>query len=168
MTFDAIRSHSDLSALPFRVSVLDKSPVAPGEAPADALSDRLALVVPRTLADTITGFDSPLLRTLPFLLLQRARAPGPHDHIARFCESRSFEPSFVQHANESLTIISLVGAAPGVSIMHESALHSPGDKVVCLPIHDADARWDVGLTWRDAVPDSIVENFGALMPEVDA
>ncbi|RQS49003.1 MULTISPECIES: LysR family transcriptional regulator [unclassified Burkholderia] len=143
-------------------------PVRTGLAHRRLLSDRLALVVPRTLADTITGFDSPLLRTLPFLLLQRARAPGLHDHIARFCESRSFEPRFVQHANESLTIISLVGAGLGVSIMHESALHSPGDKVVCLPIPDADARWDVGLTWRDAVPDSIVENFVALLPEVDA
>ncbi|MDN7853437.1 MsnO8 family LLM class oxidoreductase [Burkholderia seminalis] len=43
MTFDAIRSHSDLSALPFRVSVLDKSPVAPGETPADALARSVSL-----------------------------------------------------------------------------------------------------------------------------
>ncbi|WP_034190416.1 hypothetical protein [Burkholderia seminalis] len=38
MTFDAIRSHSDLSALPFRLSVLDKSPVASADTPADALA----------------------------------------------------------------------------------------------------------------------------------
>ncbi|WP_321892831.1 LysR family transcriptional regulator [Paraburkholderia tropica] len=143
-------------------------PVQAGLAHRRILSDRLALVVPRTLAHTIAGFDVEALRTLPFLMLQRARAPGLHDHIVRFCASRRFEPHSVQHANESLTILSLVGAGLGVSIMHESALHSPGDKVVCLPIEDADARWDVGLTWRDTGADSIVENFVALLPEADA
>ncbi|VWD55149.1 MsnO8 family LLM class oxidoreductase [Burkholderia contaminans] len=46
MTFDALRSHFDLSALsalPFRLSVLDKSPVAPGEAAADALARSVSL-----------------------------------------------------------------------------------------------------------------------------
>ncbi|WP_233344011.1 MsnO8 family LLM class oxidoreductase [Burkholderia cepacia] len=47
MTFDAIRSDSDSSvstALPFRLSVLDKSPVAPGETAADALARSVSLV----------------------------------------------------------------------------------------------------------------------------
>ncbi|NTZ82421.1 MsnO8 family LLM class oxidoreductase [Burkholderia metallica] len=46
MTFDAIRSDFDLSALsalPFRLSVLDKSPVAPGETAADALARSVSL-----------------------------------------------------------------------------------------------------------------------------
>ncbi|AQQ28135.1 MULTISPECIES: MsnO8 family LLM class oxidoreductase [Burkholderia] len=46
MTFDALRSHFDLSALsalPFRLSVLDKSPVAPGETAADALARSVSL-----------------------------------------------------------------------------------------------------------------------------
>ncbi|WP_321861783.1 MsnO8 family LLM class oxidoreductase [Burkholderia cenocepacia] len=46
MTFDALRSHFDLSALsalPFRLSVLDKSPVAPGETAANALARSVSL-----------------------------------------------------------------------------------------------------------------------------
>ncbi|WP_322080904.1 MsnO8 family LLM class oxidoreductase [Burkholderia sp. BCC1972] len=43
MTFDAIPSDSALSALPFRLSVLDKSPVAPGESAADALARSVSL-----------------------------------------------------------------------------------------------------------------------------
>ncbi|RQV13184.1 MsnO8 family LLM class oxidoreductase [Burkholderia cenocepacia] len=46
MTFDALRSNFDfsaLSALPFRLSVLDKSPVAPGETAADALARSVSL-----------------------------------------------------------------------------------------------------------------------------
>jgi DNA-binding transcriptional LysR family regulator len=150
-------------------------PVQAGLAHRRLLSDRLALVVPRALAHTVAHFDAhalDALQALPFLMLQRSRAPGLHDHIVRFCAARRFEPRFVQHANESLTILSLVGAGLGVSIMHESALQSPGDKVVCLPSHDADARWDVGLTWRDTGVDSIVANFVAsfadLLPRTEA
>ncbi|MBY4868175.1 MsnO8 family LLM class oxidoreductase [Burkholderia sp. Bp9017] len=45
MTFDATRSDSAsaLSALPFRLSVLDKSPVSPGETAADALARSVSL-----------------------------------------------------------------------------------------------------------------------------
>ncbi|QVN23219.1 MsnO8 family LLM class oxidoreductase [Burkholderia pyrrocinia] len=43
MTFDANHSDSALAALPFRLSVLDKSPVAPGETAADALARSVSL-----------------------------------------------------------------------------------------------------------------------------
>ncbi|MBR8236146.1 MsnO8 family LLM class oxidoreductase [Burkholderia sp. AU42008] len=46
MTFDALRSDFDFSALsawPFRLSVLDKSPIAPGETAADALARSVSL-----------------------------------------------------------------------------------------------------------------------------
>ncbi|WP_175836720.1 MsnO8 family LLM class oxidoreductase [Burkholderia anthina] len=43
MTFDATRSASALSALPFRLSVLDKSPVSPGETATDALARSVSL-----------------------------------------------------------------------------------------------------------------------------
>ncbi|WP_321786303.1 MsnO8 family LLM class oxidoreductase [Burkholderia pyrrocinia] len=43
MTFDANLSNSALPALPFRLSVLDKSPVAPGETAADALARSVSL-----------------------------------------------------------------------------------------------------------------------------
>ncbi|MCA8064275.1 MsnO8 family LLM class oxidoreductase [Burkholderia sp. AU38729] len=43
MTSDAPHSAAALSALPFRLSVLDKSPVAPGETAADALARSVSL-----------------------------------------------------------------------------------------------------------------------------
>ncbi|MEX3845429.1 LysR family transcriptional regulator [Paraburkholderia sp. BR10882] len=132
------------------------------------LSDRLALVIPRTMADKIDRFDIEVIRDLPFLMLQRARAPGLYDHIQRFCASREFEPRVIQLANESLTILSLVAAGVGVSIMHESALHSPGERVVCLPINDEDAGWDVGVVWRTTGIESVVSNFVDLLRDQGA
>lgn len=43
MTSDALHSAAALPALPFRLSVLDKSPVAPGEAAVDALARSVSL-----------------------------------------------------------------------------------------------------------------------------
>jgi len=129
------------------------------------LSDRLALVVPKSLAHEVISFETAMIRDLPFLLLQRARAPGLYDHIARFCALHDFKPRVVQHANESLTILSLVGAGVGVALMHESALRTPGDAVVCIPIEDTRAQWDVGLTWRSDNPDPVIEKFVDLVPQ---
>jgi DNA-binding transcriptional LysR family regulator len=136
------------------------------------LSDRLALVLPRALASTIPRFDPAALRQHPFVLLHRARAPGLFDHIARYFALHDFEPRVVQHANESLTILSLVGAGIGVSLMHESALRNPGELVVARPVEDPRASWDVGLAWRSAEPDPVIAQFvklvTALAPQFSA
>lgn len=141
-------------------------PALPGLSHQRILSDRLALVIPKTLHRTITHFDVDALRDLPFLLLHRERAPGLHDHILRFCALHNFHPRVVQQANESLTILSLVGGGVGVSVMHESALRNPGDDVVCLPIEDERARWDVGLVWRSGHQAKVVDKFVELISMV--
>ncbi len=141
-------------------------PALPGLSHRRILSDRLALVIPRSLQDKIMHFDVEALRDLPFLLLHRERAPGLHDHIMRLCALHHFQPKVVQHANESLTILSLGGAGVGVSVMHESALRTPGDDVICLPIEDRSARWDVGLVWRSGHQGTVVQKFIELISAV--
>jgi DNA-binding transcriptional LysR family regulator len=132
------------------------------------LSDRLALVMPRAMAADIRRFDIDAIRHLPFIQLQRARAPGLFDHIAHFFALHDFQPRVVQHASESLTILSLVGAGIGVSVMHESALRSRSDSVAYVPIEDPRARWDVGIAWRGAQPDPVVEAFVQIVSAASA
>ena len=138
-------------------------PVHEGLAHQRILSDRLALLIPRGFSHRITNFDVEAIRKLPFLLLRRARAPGLFDHIARFCTLHDFEPNVIQYANESLTILSLVGAEVGISLMHESALRNPGESVVHLPIDDPRAGWDVGIAWRNDEPDPVIGKFVELV-----
>lgn len=59
-----------------------------------------------------------------------------------------------------------MGAGVGVSLMHESALRTPGDSVVCLPIEDPRAQWDVGLTWRADEPDPVIGKFVELVSAI--
>jgi DNA-binding transcriptional LysR family regulator len=141
-------------------------PAHEGLAQRRILSDRLALVIPRAMACEIRSFDVAAIRHLPFIQLQRARAPGLFDHIADFFAQHDFEPRIVQHASESLTVLSLVGAGIGVSVMHESALRSRSDSVAYVPIEDPRARWDVGLAWRGDEADPIVETFVQIVSDL--
>jgi DNA-binding transcriptional LysR family regulator len=138
-------------------------PVRPGISYTRILSDGLALVIPEELAASIKGFDVALLNELPFVGLQRERAPGLYEHIVRFCTRCGLHPRFVHHANESLTILALVAAGVGVAIMHKSALQNPVRGVVIHPITDPTANWDVGLAWNTDTTDRIVLNCVSLV-----
>lgn len=134
-------------------------PVPNGLSSMKIVADGLALVLPTVLAERIPEFDVEAIRDLPFVSLQRERAPGLYDHIRRFCAARSFEPRVIQQANESLTVLSLVSAGVGVSLMHRSALRSEVDGLVIRPVDDPKAAWDVGLAWRQDLADPLVHAF---------
>jgi DNA-binding transcriptional LysR family regulator len=60
------------------------------------------------------------LRDEPFVLFPRAIAPGLYRHIQALCRAARFEPRVVQEAEEWHTIISLVEAGIGVSLIPSS------------------------------------------------
>jgi len=140
-----------------------RAPVFDGLAYQRVLSDRLALLIPRGFASQITAFDVDAIRHFPFLLLQRGIAPRLFDHITSFCALHKFEPSIVQYANELSTILSLVAAEVGISLIAESAFRNPGESVIQLPIDDPRASWDVGIAWRDDEFDPMVAKFVELV-----
>ncbi len=134
----------------------------PGRPEIDSIkiaSDRLTLIVPQSLAGEISGVDAGNLAGLPFIALQRERAPGLHDHIERYCTALGFQPNIVQQANESLILLSLVASGVGIALLHESALHRPFEGVVSYPINDARAQWDVGLAWKRNSANPLVKGF---------
>jgi len=134
-------------------------PARTGLAHMRVTSDRLALAVPAVRAAQIPRFDVPLLRDRPFIGLMRERAPGLHDHIARFCQSRGFTPRLAQYANESLIMLSMVAADIGLAIMPFSTLRRPLEGVVVREIEDPGAAWDVGLAWTTGTSDPLTHKF---------
>lgn len=134
-------------------------PARPRLACRQILTDRLALVVPRNMADRVRSFDVEALRDLPFVLLHRDRAPGLHDHVMQFCASRRFQPRTVHYANESLILLSLVAAEVGVALIHQSALTGVPEGVVVHAIDDPAVRWDVGIAWAEGAIDPLTMNF---------
>ena len=87
----------------------------------------------------------------PFIIIARARSASFYDHALSVCAAAGFAPRIVQEANELFTVLSLVGAGLGVSLVPRSAalMQLPGVRFRELTL--AEAAWDIAVAWhRDA------------------
>jgi DNA-binding transcriptional LysR family regulator len=83
------------------------------------------------LADSI---DITGLATEPFILFPRQLAPGLYDPIIAICQAAGFSPQVVQECIQMQTIVSLVSANMGVSILPASIQSAHRQGVVYKPI----------------------------------
>lgn len=96
----------------------------------------------------------------PFIIISRARSASFYDHALSVCAAAGFTPRIVQEANELFTVISLVGAGLGVSLVPRSTrlLHMPGVRFRELSLPEA--AWDIAVAWhRDAARNTLVQRF---------
>jgi DNA-binding transcriptional LysR family regulator len=130
--------------------------------------DRLAFVMPYSLAATISGFDDIAVRDLPFLALRPAFAPGLEAYVQRLFKSRGFQPRIIHRVNESLTLVSLIASGLGVALMHESALTrviNNVNGVAVRPVEDPVSTWQVGLVWRTDSDNPVFDRFRKVVNE---
>jgi DNA-binding transcriptional LysR family regulator len=71
-----------------------------------------------------------------FVLFPPALGPGLHAHILGACERAGFTPRVTQEAIEQPTIVSLVSAGIGVSLLPASIERIPWPGVACRPLTD--------------------------------
>lgn len=88
------------------------------------------------------------LRDRPFILQPRSESETFHDHAYAVCRRVGFTPRVVQEASEIFTILNLVRAGLGVSLVPSSAIrmHVPG--VHLHELHMREAEWRIGLAWN--------------------
>jgi DNA-binding transcriptional LysR family regulator len=96
----------------------------------------------------------------PFIIITRARSASFYDHALSICAASGFAPRIVQEASELFTVLSLVGAGLGVSLVPRSAalMRLPGVRFreVGLP----EAAWNIAMAWRrDARSVPLVQRF---------
>ena len=96
----------------------------------------------------------------PFIIISRARSASFYNHALSMCAASGFAPRVVQEANELFTVLSLVGAGLGVSLVPRSAalMRLPG--VRFREVKHRQAAWNIGLAWRregDELP--LVQRF---------
>lgn len=102
------------------------------------------------------------LRDEPFVLIGRSTSATYHSHALNLCASVGFQPNVVQEAKELFTVLSLVRAGLGVSLVPSTArrMRVPG---VCFhSVRKAEARWDIAMAWRRD-RERIVEPFATLV-----
>jgi DNA-binding transcriptional LysR family regulator len=145
-------------------------------APEDGLAT-LPVLVERFVAGVPT--DHPLagrtsipvgaLRDEPFVLFPRAIAPGQYRRIQALCRVARFEPRVVQEAEEWHTIISLVEAGMGVSLIPPSfqGRRAGGLRYIALtgkPVHTTTAACFLAAG-RSRIADAFLEVLAAARGE---
>jgi DNA-binding transcriptional LysR family regulator len=96
----------------------------------------------------------------PFIIIARSRSASFYDHALALCAAVGFSPRVVQEAHELFTVLSLVGAGLGVSLVPRSAalMRLPG--VRFRELTPREAAWDIGVAWpRAASTDLLVRRF---------
>jgi DNA-binding transcriptional LysR family regulator len=82
----------------------------------------------------------------PFVLYGRASGPSVHDTIIGFCRDAGFSPRIVQDAVDVQTIVALVAANLGVSLLIAPTPQTDAS-VVFRPLVEELPPWEMALAW---------------------
>lgn len=96
----------------------------------------------------------------PFVMFPRALGPGLYDEIAALCRRGGFTPTVAQEAVQMPTIVGLVAAGCGVSIVPGSAA-VPRPEVVFVPVSPLVRLVDLAIALPRAASPA-ARNFAAL------
>lgn len=105
----------------------------------------------------------PALRKEPFVVVSRDVSVSLFDHLVRTCGAAGFSPRIVQDVNELFTVLNLVRAGVGVSLVPKSVglMRVPGVRLIGTNLPEA--KWKIGLAWRKLDhSDPLVRNFVSL------
>ena len=128
------------------------------------LAERLvAALGPRSQWDARRGLQS--VAGEPFIIVARTRSASFYDHVLSVCAAAGFAPTIVQEADELFTVLSLVRAGLGVSLVPRSAalMRLPGVRFRELTLPEA--AWNIALAWhRDSDRVPLVRRFVEMVP----
>jgi DNA-binding transcriptional LysR family regulator len=123
------------------VALVREPAEAPGILTVPVLRERWVAAVPRHhpfAARTSVRLDS--LREEPFVLFPEEISPGLYRQVMELCASAGFEPRVVQEADEWQTILSLVEAGMGVSLIPESLTAQRSDALAFPQLEGGEVR----------------------------
>lgn len=107
---------------------------------------RVALPADHGLAK-LRRIPLPELEEERFIILKRSAAPATHDFLLRLCRSSGFEPNVVKQSDSARSILDLVAAGIGVSIVPEHFRRCPSD-VVLRPLTPKPPTLPLSAVWR--------------------
>jgi DNA-binding transcriptional LysR family regulator len=142
-----------------------RPPVSDGDGLAvDPLSDEPMLIVLPDLHPHAGDSSMPLaaLAEETLILFPRAVGPGLYDAIIAGCQRAGFSPKLGQEAPQISSIVPLVAAGFGVSIVPRSIEQIRTEGIAYLPIQGEVPRAPISLAYRRGDHSTIVRNFVAL------
>ena len=129
-------------------------------ATAPIIEDRFMAVLPHgaPFTDGLYG-----LRNQPFVVISRSVSASFYEHFMQTCHAAGFYPRIVQEANELFTILNLVQAGIGFSLVPRSLKAMRVPNIRFMDTKQEAAKWRIGVAWRRADQgDLLVNNFVSL------
>jgi DNA-binding transcriptional LysR family regulator len=120
------------------------------------LTERLTIATSEKFTGPVTMKG---IREQPFILIDRGVSATYHDHCISLCDRSGFTPRIVYEPNDTFTILNLVSAGIGVSLVPRAAraMHVSGVKFA--PVHSSYAEWDIGMAWNRKLESEIIRKF---------
>jgi DNA-binding transcriptional LysR family regulator len=120
--------------------------------------EHLVLVSTATIPKSHEGLAA--FRDKPFILIPRSVSQTFHDHALNLCRHAGFTPNIVQEASETFTILNLVRAGLGVSLLPSSAVRLRVPGLRFHELHIKEATWRIGLAWnRHSEKGALISRF---------
>lgn len=113
--------------------------------------------------DSERGLELKALANEPFVFFPRSYGSGLHAQLLSLARQAGFTPHFAQEAAEVMTIIGLVSAGLGVSVLPASFQRMRIDGVVYRTLLDADAVTAVWLVQRREQASAMANAFVGLL-----
>jgi len=142
------------------------APFPPEIAAINVVNDRLMLAcrAEHPFA-TLPSVPVPALASEPFVMFERDAGTGIWDQIVAICADHGFGPTVVQEAREAATLIGLVAAGLGVTILPDSLRRIQVEGVVYRPLDTAQAASTILLAQRRDETAAAVRAFVQLAEE---
>jgi DNA-binding transcriptional LysR family regulator len=128
------------------------------------LREELLIVAP---ANMFKGREVSLLslRDEPFVLLGPSTFSTLYKHALTVCASAGFVPHIVQEVEEPYTVLNLVRAGLGVSLVPSALRRMRVPGIRFSPTNMPLAAWRIGIAWRRDRP-SVVNHFADVVQSV--
>ena len=109
-----------------------------------------------------------LLANEPFVLQSSQRGGGYYVQLMKLCLSFGFSPNVIQEVTEMHTIVSLVAAGMGVSLVPLSAQNIRSQGVVYRELEGTATLTEMAVAWPRLSRSAIVQNFLTVARETAA
>ncbi|MGF6918465.1 LysR substrate-binding domain-containing protein [Paraburkholderia sp. 40] len=128
------------------------------------VKEDMVVALPHThpLAQSGAAVSLSALAGETFILFPRSIGAGLYDAVTGACQRAGFIPRLGQEAPQITSIVPMVGAGFGVSIVPRSTSQIRTDEVVYLPIAGDAPKAPISLAWRRHDPSQVVRRFLAV------
>jgi DNA-binding transcriptional LysR family regulator len=100
-----------------------------------------------------------MLANEPFVLQSRQHGGGYYVQLMKLCLASGFSPNVVQEVTEMHTIVGLVAAGIGVSLVPQSIRDMRSKGIEYRELEGAATMAEIALAWKHDTQSTIVQNF---------